>query len=351
MKVQFITKLNTGNEAEYSNSGKSGVQMSAEFLSDMLNDYGKNFSIESIVSRALDNNCIDRLVTEFNPDIVIIEAYWVVPSKFNELLEIHPNIKWVIRNHSAMPFIAEEGIIIDWSMEYVKTKNVYLASNHQKTCDDLRDIMFNALLESGKVFFLPNFYPINLMKKSNNFFNSNFKKDGEFHVGCFGASRILKNQLIQAHAAIRYAKEIGRELFFHINDASTQITKNLDSLFENTENVNLVKHDWMGYGDFYNLCGQMDLGMQVSFSETFNIVAADFIANNIPVITSDQIDFVSRICRTDMTNASKILKTMRILLAINQYVPVTKLNQKILRETSEYHRNIWIRNLRILYES
>jgi hypothetical protein len=34
------------------------------------------------------------------------------------------------------------------------------------------------------------------------------------------------------------------------------------------------------------------MGMQVSLSESFNLVAADFVNNHIPVLVSDEIDWL-----------------------------------------------------------
>lgn len=339
MRVQFIVKQYNKecDNGGYSVSGKSGVYLSAKFLSDMLNESG----IESIVSEALDNNCIDKLVTEFKPDIVIIEAYWVVPSKFDILTSLHPNIKWVIRNHSAMSFLAEEGIIIDWSFEYIKNNNVYLASNHYKTYTELCEIGKFSFAPVDKILYLPNYYPENLIKSDR---RPIFSKKDEIHIGCFGANRSLKNQLVQAYAAIKFSKDINRKLYFHMNNSyNNPIVKNITSLFENVHNVELVLHDWMPHEKFYELCGQMDLGMQLSYSETFNIIAADFVANDVPLIVSDEIDFVSKIFRTNSNDGSRIIKTIRRIFSIKKHIPFFNRNQILLKSKVRKAKNQWLR--------
>ncbi len=50
----------------------------------------------------------------------------------------------------------------------------------------------------------------------------------------------------------------------------------------------------------------MNMGMQVSFSETFNIVAADFVANNVPVVVSPEITWVNSIFHANPTDAYNI---------------------------------------------
>ena len=76
-KVLFILKKRQSSHTGY-DSVSSGLLNSARFVSDMLNKNG----IESNLVEVQDNNCIDREVSKYRPTHVIIEALWVVPSKF-----------------------------------------------------------------------------------------------------------------------------------------------------------------------------------------------------------------------------------------------------------------------------
>lgn len=330
MNLLFITKR---NGSTYNQSEKSGVHLSAEFIANGLKLlYGKEINV--FVFDAIDNNCIDRYVTETNADIVVIEAYWVVPEKFVELSLLHPNVKWVIRNHSALPFMAEDGIIIDWSIRYLMIDNVYLASNHKTTYEDMKLLSHYCELSTDKILYLPNYYPIEKIKKRR---QPRFKIDGEVHIGCFGANRSLKNQLVQAYSALRFSRDMGRKLYFHINGelgSNNPILKNLVSIFESASDAELVIHPWMNHQDFYNLCGKMDIGMQLSFTETFNIVVADMVANDIPVVVSDEISWVSKINKTNPLNVSKIIKTLKLVSSIKNYIPCILNNQNKLRKYS-----------------
>lgn len=342
IKILFITKfreISVWDGSDYSiQKYNSGVFLSSQFIVDGLN---KHSNIEAVLEKAIDNNCIDRLVTEHKPDIVILEAFWVVPEKFDELLPLHPNVKWVIRNHSAMPFIAEEGIIMDWSLRYTDYDNVYIGLNNFRTF-----IEFSHLLEDeSKALFLPNYYPVELIKNKTRNLRFKFKHDGELHVGCFGALRPLKNNLTQAYSAIRVAKDLNRKLYFHINcnradSDKSPILKNLISLFDKVKDVELVIHEWMSHEDFYNLCGTMDIGLQVSFSETFNIVAADFVANDVPLVGSDEISFISKYFKADMNDTVDIIKKMKKALQTNCLTFITD-NGKMLKKQSLSNLNQW----------
>ena len=106
-KVLFILKRREDyNSVIHSHVGLStGLYNSASFMNDMLNENG----VQSKLVVVPDNNSIDREVTLYRPSHVIIEALWVVPQKFAILQKLHPEVKWIIRLHSEMPFMAGEG--------------------------------------------------------------------------------------------------------------------------------------------------------------------------------------------------------------------------------------------------
>lgn len=295
-RVLFILKRREDyHECQsYSHTGLStGLLNSATFVHNMLL---KN-NIESKIAVVIDNNCIDKEVNLFKPTHVIIEALWVVPSKFEVLTKLHPNVKWIVRFHRETPFIANEGIAMKWSLEYAKYNNVYLGINAPRYLNDVKIILAAAGLDdcdiSDKVIYLPNYYPISdkteLPKRQS-------VNKTHVNVGCFGAIRPLKNQLLQAIAALRFADEIGKVLHFHINvnrveQKGDSILKNLISLFEGiAENDHkLVVHEWAPHEDFIKVLRKMDIGLQVSFTETFNIVAADMVTSGVPIVISKEI--------------------------------------------------------------
>ena len=128
------------------------------------------------------------------------------------------------------------------------------------------------------------------------------KQVGIVSVACFGAIRPMKNTLLQAMASIVFAEKIGKILHFHINTRCEQngepIYRNLMFLFKHTKHQ-LIEHSWMPHEDFLDVIKEMDLGLQVSFSETFNIVAADMVVSNIPLIGSKEITWLSNLFQVD----------------------------------------------------
>ena len=161
-KVLFILKRREDyNATTHSHIGLStGLYNSASFMDTMLNDRG----IESVLEVAIDNNCIDRLVTKHRPTHVIIEALWVVPSKFSVLQRLHPKVTWIIRLHSEMPFIAGEGNALDWIGDYSRFKNIVIGVNAPRMLRETKLYLqhlnqWDQETTDKKVVYLPNFYP------------------------------------------------------------------------------------------------------------------------------------------------------------------------------------------------
>lgn len=295
-KVLFILKRREDyNDCpSYSqNEGLStGLLNSATFVKDMLveND------IEAKIVVVIDNNDIDKAVTKYKPTHVIIEALWVVPEKFTILSKLHPKVKWIVRFHSETPFIANEGIAMGWIHGYSKQPNVYIGINTPRYLFEMETILAAAGIDDDRIndrlVFLPNYYPVpNEINISHIHPNKTY-----VDISSFGAIRPLKNQLIQAIAALKFADTIGKALHFHVNVGRVEmkgdpILHNLKDLFEGIKDNGhrLIIHTWTDHKEFMKLIKEMDIGMQVSFSETFNIVAADTICGGVPIVVSSEV--------------------------------------------------------------
>lgn len=296
-KVLFIIRKRLNYGYSY------GLVNSCRFIVNALINEG----IEAKVVEVVDNNCIDKEVFNYKPTHVIIEALWVVPAKFEVLLPRYPKVNWIVRIHSNIPFIAHEGIAIEWLNEYnrlkLKYKNFDVSANSTKIIDDLKASVGQDLV------YLPNVYcPCEEAPKVKPAKNKIVK------IGCFGVIRPMKNHLEQAVAAMAWANKNNYEIEFHINASRVEqkgdaVLKNLINLFKGTKHK-LVEHDWLSHSQLVGLIKTMDLGMQLSFSETFNLVAADFVDNNIPVVVSPEISWVSKFYQAQATNTPEIIEKL-----------------------------------------
>jgi hypothetical protein len=309
-KTLFILKRREDySAAVHSHIGLStGLYNSASFMNNMLTDA----SYDSVLEVAIDNNCINRLVTKHRPTHVIIEALWVVPSKFGILQKLHPNVKWIIRLHSEMPFMAGEGNALNWVGDYTTFKNVIISCNAPRMLQEVRNYLqvrnnWTNQQTRSRVIYQPNYYPQDYVTKKYN-------RDKDYvDVACFGAIRPLKNHLLQAFGALEFAGRIGKKLRFHVNAGRIEmngspVLNNLKSLFEQLAGTGheLVNHQWCPREEFLQVCAQMDIGLQVSFSETFNIVGADLVSQGVPLVGSTEIPWSSNWFNADPTNSHDI---------------------------------------------
>jgi len=349
-KILFILKRREDyNAVLHSNIGLStGLFNSASFVNDMLNVY----KVPSNMVVVTDNNDIDREVTKYKPTHVIVEALWVVPTKFVVLQKLHPNVKWIIRLHSEMPFMAGEGMAMNWVGEYSAFKNVIVACNAPRMLNEVRTFLrvknnWSKETTENKVIYLPNYYPQHYRAP----LGIDYSKD-TVDVGCFGAIRLLKNHVLQAFAAIKFADKIKKKLRFHINAGRIEMKSdtamhNLQGLFQHLHERGhqLVNHNWTPRSEFINLCSVMDIGLQVSFSETFNIVGADFISQGIPLVGSKEIPwltsdwFYQPEFRADPTNSEDIAD--KLLYTYKHPKANVKQGQKSLTKYTNKTAAVW----------
>ena len=321
-KVLFLLRKNEVYGTNTENT-KSGLRNSALMTMKQLEDW---YRVETKLEVCFDSNSIDKEVTEYRPDFVVIEALWVPPYKFHELIKLHKNVKWLVRIHSETPFLANEGIAIPYITGYIGINNVFVCFNSFKTAIDFTKT-FNY-----QFYYLPNIYEH--VRSCHTPWFDNLVKTGKYlldngnklhfcnryiNVGCFGAIRPMKNQLIQAMAAISLGNRFGRKILFHINTERVEqkgdsVLKNLRSLFKNKEHE-LIEHDWLERERFLHLVSQMDIGLQVSLNESFNIVAADFVKEKVPIVVSETIGWMPNETKTNTEYAQAIANKM--VLALN----------------------------------
>jgi hypothetical protein len=319
-----------------------GLYNSALFVVQMLNQHGMVAELVQVT----DNNDIDREVTEFKPDIAVIEALWVVPSKFEILAQLHPSVRWVVRIHSEVPFLAVEGVAIEWIKEYLNYDNVTLASNSERATLDLRAIVtqrFGDWMANDKVSYLPNWYPLNQAKKQK-------PEHGILNIACFGAIRPLKNQLIQALAAIEFADRTRKVLHFHINGTRCEqhgenVLRNLRALFAGTAHT-LIEHGWETHDQFLVTMAAMDASMAVSFTETFNITAADAVATKVPLVASSEVTWASPLCFADPTNAPAMVAVLDKVTNSPQKSAILAANLENLEQYDNASVRTWLAYLK-----
>ena len=334
-------------------SQQCGLYNSIYYVHNMLLSIG----YDSQLSICIDNNCINGYIYKFKPTHVIVEALWVVPSKIKLLQSMYPNIKWIIRLHSAIPFLSiESSQSMKWVADYCRINNTYIGVNDPRLLtelsiylsnikEDKENEVSNVVDMSSRLIYLPNYYPIDNIQK----FKGIVSED-TINIACFGAIRPFKNNMTQALASIEFCKRKNKKLRFHINSGRNELNggnvyENLTQLFSNLDNnqYSLVCHPWASRDDFLKICSEIDIGLQVSFTETFNIVSADILSNGVSIIGSSEIPWINQRYTASSQNVDEIID--KLLLTYDNLERNVIENQKSLQKYVEDTITVWKQNL------
>ena len=300
MRILFVLKDRFYNK---SHSKSYGLINSSKQVAEFLEKIGNECKIVQVV----DGNAIDKEIYEYKPHMVIIEALWVTGHKMKELINIprYKHIKWVVRIHSDIGFLSAETLGLKYVNDYINLgkDNLFISCNN---------LAFNYHLSQTLQYpfvYLPNIIDIKFKQHS-------FQYKNYMDVACFGSLRILKNQCYQAMCAIDAANRLGKILRFHITvdvniDHKTEtfnpVLKNLEELFQDSKHE-LIKHYWLENDDFHLLIRKMDIGLQVSYTESFNIVTADFVNQGVPIVVSDAIKWMPWFFKTSTVMYEETIK-------------------------------------------
>ncbi|MGA2436350.1 MAG: hypothetical protein ABSG25_13820, partial [Bryobacteraceae bacterium] len=122
----------------------------------------------------------------------------------------------------------------------------------------------------------------------------------------------------------------------YINGSRTEqkggaVLQNIRELFANTKH-NLIEIGWLNHDDFVAYIKEhIDIGLQVSFTETFNLVAADFVQSDIPIIVSEEVKFIDDNFKVNMTSVDDIVNKIKFVYYSkyynNQYLNFIKLQE------------------------
>jgi hypothetical protein len=350
-KILFILK-----ERHYSPSKNSyGLINSATHVANYLSNEDYDCKVVSVI----DGNGIDKEVFEFNPDIVILEAIWCPVYKLKELIEMerYSRIKWIVRVHSDMGFLSCETQALQILNGYIDLhkRNLVLSVNSEKFVKPISDALRHNFV------YLPNIIMVEEDCKDKWGRRKEHKKErdylpekGHIDIGCFGALRLLKNQCFQALCAIQAADKLDKVLRFHVSvnpNAGSYpghtlfdkdpIANNLKEMFKNNRHE-LIIHEWLDQTEFQKLIKEMDLGMQISYTESFNIVSADFINNDRLIVVSDTIDWLSPIMRASTTDYESVVNKLVYMYKYRNSEWLKNLAEEDLKKYNTGAKKEWI---------
>jgi hypothetical protein len=248
------------------------------------------------------------------PTHAIFQALWIPSDEMAKLCAEFPDTHFIVRCHSQIGFLQVEPSAIktlrDLLFQQELLLNLSVSSNTLRLQGFMQDVY------KSKVLYLPNLYDLERVKR---------KRDESFNhrvlrIGSFGAHRLLKNHTTAAAAAMMMAQRHSSDLEFYVNSGRAENEKkdaillSLQHMLGRVPWAKLVEVPWAEWSEFRQTIANMDLCMQVSFTETFNIVTADAVAEGVPTVVSEAIEWAPESWKADTDNADDIARTGACLL-------------------------------------
>jgi hypothetical protein len=92
------------------------------------------------------------------------------------------------------------------------------------------------------------------------------------------------------------------------------VVRSVRALMDSVPNVTLVEDGWFQWPRFVQIVRSMNLLMQPSYTESFNIVTADGASQGVPSVVSEAIDWAPCNWKADVDDTLSITRTAKAML-------------------------------------
>lgn len=301
------------NFAANRNISHIGLGVAAMNTSKVLRQAGFSTDVWPIV----DAQDLRKRLTANPAEQVIISAPWIPSVQLQGLANDFPESQFAVTCHSNVGFLQADRNGVKLVRELMElelgTHNIHLAGNCLRFCDWVTGTF------SAPCVFLPNLYYVdpNAPGRPNPY------SGGPVRVGIFGATRPLKNIMSATSAAIEAARTLRVPLDLWLSGGRAEgggevVLSAVKELVDGLPGVTLNLNGWQSWPKFRQLVGHMHVLLQPSYTESFNMVTADGIAEGVPSVVSDAIDWVPSYWQADADDVSDIARVARHLLFDSQ---------------------------------
>jgi hypothetical protein len=244
---------------------------------------------------------------------VIISAPWIPTVELQLLSNEFPGVEFTVNSHSNVGFLQADRNAVQLIREALDlemgSSNVRFAGNSRRFCEWIK-CAFGA-----PCAYLPNLYYLDRLP---NWRLSPFA-GAPLRIGCFGATRPLKNLMSAAGAALEIARNLRVPLEFYISAGRTEgggdlVLSTVQEMLGGLPGVEIVLNGWQPWPAFRKTVALMDLLLQPSYSESFNIVTADGVAEGVASVVSDAIVWAPDDWKAETDDVLAIARTGRRLL-------------------------------------
>lgn len=283
-----------------------GLGVSALKNAEYLQDRG----YDVLVIPAKNNIDVVEAIRKHGLTHVVISAPWLSALDVDTMVRHFKHVEFAIISHSNIGFLQADPSALKLLRQYVliadEVKNLHIGGNSEIFAN-----WFSEVYNTPRLL-LPNLYEIHERHE---------RKREEFviKIGCFGAIRPQKNVMTAAAAAMLLGRLSNRPVEFHVSTGredggGATILNAIRQMMAHVPGVELVERHWSNWSEFKRIIRQMDVLFQVSYTESFNMVTADGIAEGVPSVTSDAIVWTPDSWKAHADNVYSVAKTGAHLL-------------------------------------
>lgn len=243
-----------------------------------------------------------------NPDAthVIVSAPWINTPYFAHLCARYPDVQFAMVSHSNVGFLQADIRGIELVKEALdlegSTHNFHLAGN----CREFQ--MWVEETFRAPCTFLPNMYYLHHQHGRH----KHIWSGGPIRIGIFGATRIQKNFISAVAAGMQIGATLGVHTEIWVNSGrndgpeSNRLRNAMKQLTGGVPFVTLNYYNWSSWGDFKRIVGTMNLLLQPSYTESFNMVTADGVSQGVPSVVSDVVTWAPDYWKARIDDVSDI---------------------------------------------
>lgn len=251
-----------------------------------------------------------------NYDSVIISAPWIPTNELAALADRYPETRFAICCHSNVGFLQADRNGVKLIRELLDleqvTHNVHLAGNTERFCDWVKAAFAKPCV------YLPNLYYLDC-HAGHPVHPSPIGHSGPLRIGIFGATRPLKNMMTGAAAAIEISRDLRLPLELWLSGGRAEgggetVLNSIQEMIAGLPNIKLISNNWQSWPQFRKTVGHMHLLLQPSFTESFNMVSADGIAEGVASVVSDAIHWAPAHWKARVDDSCDVARVGRHLL-------------------------------------
>ena len=241
---------------------------------------------------------------------VVISAPWITTPAFSQVCSMFHGTQFAMNCHSNVGFLQADSRGIQLLREGLDlqagTHNFHVAGNSKR----LQEFVQNAY--GDPCLYLPNLYWLHDLQEEHR--PSWQNHGGKLRIGIFGATRSLKNILTAVGASLIIARDTKAQTELWISTGRVDgpevatILRAVKALVSGVPNVDLREATWASWPQFRKLVGSMDLLLQPSYTESFNMVTADGVAEGVPSVVSEAITWAPAEWKANVDDADDVAR-------------------------------------------